>query len=141
MSNSDFYTCVFKVFTLSKVLLWGEDRYFIKLRKYLPSPILLKVLVAQSRLTLCNPMDCSPLGSSAHGIFLARILEWVAISFSRGSFCPRDQTWVSCIAGSSVQFSRSVVSNSLLPYESQYARPPCPTPSPGVHSNSRPLSR
>ena len=40
-----FYTCVFKVFTLSKVLLWGEDRYFIKLRKYLPSPILLKVLV------------------------------------------------------------------------------------------------
>ena len=37
-------------------------------------------------------MDCSPPGSSVHGIFQARILEWVAISFSRGSFQPRDQT-------------------------------------------------
>ena len=42
---------------------------------------------------------------------------------------------------SSVQFSRSVVSDSLRPHESQHARPPCPSPSPGVHSNSRPLSR
>ena len=42
---------------------------------------------------------------------------------------------------SSVQFSRSVVSNSLWPHESQHARPPCPSPSPGVHSNSRPSSR
>ena len=43
------------------------------------------MLVAQSYLTLCDPMDCSPLGSSVHEIFQARILEWVAISFSRGS--------------------------------------------------------
>ena len=50
-------------------------------------------------LTLCNPMDCGPPGSSVHGILQARILEWVAISFSRRSFQPRDQTWVSCIAG------------------------------------------
>ena len=42
---------------------------------------------------------------------------------------------------SSVQFSRSVVSNSLRPHESQYARPPCPSPTPGVHSNSRPSSQ
>ena len=42
---------------------------------------------------------------------------------------------------SSVQFSRSVVSDSLRPHESQHARPPCPSPSPGVHSNSCPLSR
>ena len=42
---------------------------------------------------------------------------------------------------SSVQFSRSVMSDSLRPHESQHARPPCPSPSPGVHSNSRPLSR
>ena len=42
---------------------------------------------------------------------------------------------------SSVQFSRSVVSDSLRPHESQHARPPCPSPSPGVHSNSRPSSR
>ena len=42
-----------------------------------------------------NSMDCSPSGSSVHGILLARILEWVAISFSRGSSQPRDQTQVS----------------------------------------------
>ena len=57
----------------------------------------LKVLVPQSCPTLCNPTDCSPPGSSVHGIFQARGLEWVAISFSRGSFQPRDQTQVSCI--------------------------------------------
>ena len=51
--------------------------------------------VAQSCLTLCNPMDCSLTGSSAHGILQARILEWVAICFSRRSSWPRDHTWVS----------------------------------------------
>ena len=55
-------------------------------------------LVIQSYLTLCNPMEYSPPGSSVHGIFQARILEWVAISFSRGSFLPRNQTQVSCFA-------------------------------------------
>ena len=54
---------------------------------------------AQSCLTLCDPMDCSPPGSSVHGILQARILEWVAISFSRGSSLPGDRTQVSCIAG------------------------------------------
>ena len=44
-------------------------------------------------------MDCSPPGSSVHRILQARILEWVAISFSRGSSWPRNRTWVSCIAG------------------------------------------
>ena len=44
-------------------------------------------------------MDCSPPGSFVYGILQARILEWVAISFSRGSSWPRDQTWVSCTAG------------------------------------------
>ena len=53
----------------------------------------------QSCLTLCDPMDCSPPGSSVHGILQARTEEWVAISFSRGSSWPRDQTWVSCVAG------------------------------------------
>ena len=53
----------------------------------------------QSCLTLWNPMDCSPPGSSIHDIFLARILEWVAISFSSGSSRPRDRTWVSHTAG------------------------------------------
>ena len=55
--------------------------------------------VAQSCLTLCDPVDCSLSGFSVHGILQARILEWVAISFSRGSSRPRDQTWVSCTAG------------------------------------------
>ena len=54
---------------------------------------------AQSCLTLWVPMDCSPPGSSVHGIFQARILEWVAFSFSRGLFWPRDWTQVSHIAG------------------------------------------
>ena len=53
----------------------------------------------QSFPTLGNCMDCSLPGSSIHGIFLARILEWVAIPFSRGSSWPRDQTHVSCITG------------------------------------------
>ena len=46
----------------------------------------------QSSLTLCDPMDCSPPGASVHGILQARILEWVDISYSRGSSGPRDWT-------------------------------------------------
>ena len=49
--------------------------------------------------TLCDPIDSSPLGSSVYGILQARILEWVAIPFSRGSSQPKDGTRVSCIAG------------------------------------------
>ena len=49
--------------------------------------------------TLCDPVDSSPPGFSVHGILQARILEWVASSFSRGSSQPRDQTQVSRIAG------------------------------------------
>ena len=55
--------------------------------------------LAQSCPTLCNLMDCSPPGSSVHGIFQARVLEWVAIAFSRGSSQPRDPAWVSHIVG------------------------------------------
>ena len=55
--------------------------------------------VAQSCPTLCNLVDCSPPGSSVHGILQARILEWVAISFTRGSSGPRDQTQDSRSAG------------------------------------------
>ena len=49
--------------------------------------------------TLCDLKDCSPLGSSVHGILQARILEWDAMLSSRGSSWPRNQTGVSCIAG------------------------------------------
>ena len=52
----------------------------------------------QSCLTFCDPMECSPPGASVHGISQARILDWVAISFSRGSSQLRDQTQVSYIA-------------------------------------------
>ena len=55
--------------------------------------------VSQSCPTLCDPTDCSLPGSSVHGIFQARILEWVAISFSRGSSPPRDWNRVSRIVG------------------------------------------
>ena len=58
-----------------------------------------KVLVPQSCPTLCDSMDCSLPGSSVHGIHQARILEWVAIPFSRASSRPRDGTWVSHPAG------------------------------------------
>ena len=56
--------------------------------------LLMKVKVTQSHLTLCDPMDYT-----VHGILQARILEWVAFLFSKGSSQPRDQTQVSCIAG------------------------------------------
>ena len=55
-------------------------------------------LVFKSRLTLVTSMDCSPPGSSIHGISQARILEWVAISFSRGSSRPRNWTPISCVS-------------------------------------------
>ena len=55
--------------------------------------------VTQTCPTLCDSVDCSPPGFSIHGVFQARMLEWVAISFSRGSSLPRDRTQVSCIEG------------------------------------------
>ena len=57
------------------------------------------VLSSQSCPTLCDDMDCSPLASSVHGILQARILEWVAIRFSKGLSQSRDQTRVPCTAG------------------------------------------
>ena len=54
-------------------------------------------LVDKSYLTLCDPMDCSLPGSFVHGVFQARILQWVAISFSRGSSELSDPTCISCI--------------------------------------------
>ena len=54
--------------------------------------------VTQSCLIFCGPMDCSLPGSSVHGTFGARILEWVVISYSRGSSWPRDPTRFSCIS-------------------------------------------
>ena len=67
------------------------------------SIILVVVLVVQLCLTLCDLMDCSPPGSSVHVILQARILEWIATSFSNGSSLPRDWThvsYISCIISS-----------------------------------------
>ena len=129
---------------------------------------------AQSCLTFCDFLDCSPPGSSVHGTFQARILEWISISSSRESFPSSNQTlfaYICCIAGiffateplekpnvqyresenteiheddynaCSVQFSRSVMPNSLRPHGLQHARLPCPSPTPRVDSKSCPLNR
>ena len=67
------------------------------------------LLFIKSCQTRCNPMDCSPPNSSVHGIFQARILEWVAISFSRESSQPMDKTHVSCLAEKNIfKFSKVI---------------------------------
>ena len=79
-------------------------------------------------------MDCSLPGSSVHGIFQARVLEWVAISFSRGSSQPRDRTWVSRTAGRrfTVWATREGIVGCLIIYDAcpgeglPTATPPCP---------------
>ena len=68
--------------------------------------------VAQLRPTLCDPMDCSLPGFSIHENFQARVVEWVAISFSRGSSQPRDRTWVFTVGDQSIGVSASA---SVLP--------------------------
>ena len=76
-----------------------------------------KVLVIQSCPTLCDPMDRSPPGSSVHGIPQARVLEWVAIPFSRGSSQPRDWILVSCTAGNSLLFEPPMSSPAFISYQ------------------------
>ena len=93
-----------------------------------------KVLVIKSCPTLCDPMDCRPPGSSVHGVLQARMMEWVAISFSRGSFQPKDQTRVSCITG---KFFTIWATRESLEYWSGL---PCPSPEdlpkPGIEARS-----
>ena len=87
---SDKVSYIVKVMVFP-VVMYGCESWTIT--KYVCAKLL------QLCLTLCNPMDCNPPGFSVHGIFQARILEWVAISFSRGSSQPRNPTQVSCIVG------------------------------------------
>ena len=82
---------------LSRWQVWSVPRWEVQLR--IKEGKIVKVLVPQSCLTLCDPMDCSPPGSSVHGILQARILKWVAISFSRRYFLIRDRIQVSWTAG------------------------------------------
>ena len=79
------------------VLLLGSLWDVTRIRNHCHFTICRRVWVAQWYLTLCNTVDCSPPGSSVHGVFQARILEWVAIPFSRRSFWHRDWTLISSI--------------------------------------------
>ena len=78
---------------------------------------LVKVLVAQLYSTLCNPMDCGLPGSSVHGILQTRILEWLAIPFSRGSSWPRNWTQVSCTVGSLYHLNHQGSPDGSLQFE------------------------
>ena len=80
-------------------LTWGITKAFVIVGVcYTPTNYAHVPAQSLSPIQLCNPLDCSPPGSSVHGILQARILEWVAISFSRGSSRPRDRTRLSCIS-------------------------------------------
>ena len=81
-----------------------------------------KVLVAKSCPTLCEPMDSSLPGSSVHGILQARILEWVTIPFSRASSPSKVKPWVSCITGRcfTVWGTREVLLNLFLSLSEVY---------------------
>ena len=101
------WTFVDEVMSLVFNMLSGLIKDFLPRSKHLliswlqlPSAVSVQFSsVAQSCPTLCDPVDCSRPGSSVHGILQARILKWVAISFSRGSSRPRGWTRVSCTAG------------------------------------------
>ena len=91
-------------------------------------------LVAQSCLTLCDPMDYSPPGSSVHGILQARVLEWVAMLSSRGSSQPRNQTQVSHSAG---RFFTVWATRGAQEYwTAQPIAPPGELPDPGIEPGS-----
>ena len=102
LPGQNFYKCRPKYITYpslpilgtldGSVLLWA-------LPLWESSPFFTACLIAKSYPTLFDLMDCSASGSSVHGIFQARILKWVAISFPRGSSQPRDWIQVSCITG------------------------------------------
>ena len=113
--------------------------------------ILLLLLSCISRVWLCDPIDGSPPGSSVPGI----LLEWVAMSFSNAwkwkvkvksvNICIYCKIIITISLFNicphiSVQFSHSVISDSLQPHGLQHARLPCPSPTPGAYSNSCPLS-
>ena len=83
-------------------MLWGitrKSKYINVKFKHIVCAACMHAWLLHSCLTLCDPMDCSLPGASVHGILCARILEWVAVCFSRRSSQLRDQSSISCIAG------------------------------------------
>ena len=81
------------------ILRIEKARILSILSESISKPVLVVCVFTKSSLTLCDPMDCSLPWSPVHGILQAGILEWVAISSSRGSSWPKDQTGVFCLAG------------------------------------------
>ena len=104
----------------------------VKWKRYFSQDDLRLSTVVYLQLLSCDPTNCSPLGSSVHGILQARILEWVAISFSWGDSPTKDGTHISCVSytGGSVQSLSRVW--LFVPHGLQHARPLCPSPTPGV---------
>ena len=99
--SSLFNVLIFSSFFLKKYYTKSKRiwQFFLKnyIFKIFSQFLFLHTQSFQSCPTLCDPMDCGPLGSSVHGISQARILEWVAVPSSRESFWPRDRTCISCI--------------------------------------------
>ena len=110
-------------------------------------PVLsVNVLVAQSSPTLCNRMNCSLPGSLVHGLLQERILQWVAISSSRGSSWSRSWTYISCISciGRQILYQSHLTSSSALPsacLDPSFLLSPQPVPIPWPPSHpSKPIS-
>ena len=110
-SNSEYFTLFVNCFCwtffpthfINMHYLWHW--YLIASERKITDDVRELVLMwGQSYLTLCDSRDCSPPGSSVHGTSQARILEWVAISFSTRSSQPRDQSCLSCISALAVRF-------------------------------------
>ena len=85
--------------TSTKKTKWAQELLCLPKAFIISCAVLCSAQSLQSCTTLCNPMDCSPQGSSVHGILQARILEWVVMPSSSGSPWFGARTWVSCIAG------------------------------------------
>ena len=98
VKKTNGYPTVTKIYN-SFLIIHTHFRTFLKdtLFSHIPIMCFCHCLFMKS-CRLCDPMTCSPPGSSVHGISQARILEWVVVSFSTGSSWPRDQTQI-CLAG------------------------------------------
>ena len=108
ISSTQFPSCwliIFFIYNYATIIFWTQNTfsYHITTSRYCLLPLVPRakvlVLVTQLCATLRDPMDGSLPGSDVHGIFQVRILEWVAMPFSRGSSWSRAWTWVSHIAG------------------------------------------
>ena len=117
--TSDFHVFCLEAYSMRKKQQRNKSRFY---EVETPVWVYVFVLPTQSCPTLWDPMNCSPPGSSVHGVLQARILEWVAIFYFRGSSRPRDWTWVSCIAGKffNVWATREALENPRVSFNFPY---------------------